>query len=79
MIDNFQYSLRNVKNGREPTWLSVFLLLVVSNELALIGADRIQDQPNTDAEAIDEHILFADVSHLFPKFLVLSEYPFSVI
>ena len=55
------------------------LLLVIPNELALVRADRIQDQPNTDAEAIDEHILFADVSHLFPKFLVFSEYPFSVI
>ena len=52
---------------------------MIPNELALVGADRIQDQPHTDAEAIDEHILFADVSHLFPKFLVLSEYPFPVI
>ena len=55
------------------------LFFMIPNELALVGADRIQDQPHTDAEAIDEHILFADVSHLFPKFLVLSEYPFPVI
>ena len=52
---------------------------MVAAELTVIGTNRIQKQPNTDAEAIDEHILFADVSHLFPKFLVFSEYPFPVI
>ena len=52
---------------------------MVPHELALVGADRIQDQSHTDAEAVDEHIFFADVGHPFPQFLILSEYPFPVI
>ena len=52
---------------------------MVADKLAVFGADCIQEQTNTDAEAIDEHIFFADVSHLFPKFLVLSEHPFPII
>lgn len=48
---------------------------MVSAKLAVIRADCIHKQPNTDAESIDEHIFLADVSHLLPKVLILLENP----
>ena len=47
---------------------------MVADKLAVIGADCIQEQTNTDAEAIDETIFFADIAHLLPQFLVLLEH-----
>ena len=41
MNDDFQYSLRKVKNNREPARLSAFLVFMVSHELALVSAYRI--------------------------------------
>ena len=52
-----------------------FLVLVVSNELTFVSANRIQDQAHTNAETIDKHIFLADVSHLLPQVLILLEHP----
>ena len=52
---------------------------MVADELAVIGANCIQKQANADAEAIDEHILFADVGHPLPQCLVRLVHPLSFL